>query len=164
VAWVTLWDTIRRWLVPGSGSVRPVQLVVRYAYEPAVFDGGRTAGSVTAAVSEDSASEDDHVIVGDREIRVPAAVGEQRIRQRCCEYIGHVVVGLEVQERPDRGPRAVMALDRGRLPCSGGEARMLRIAASLGEGIAVDLREALTELDAVNTGLVARAIIRATGH
>lgn len=61
-------------------------------------------------------------------------------------------------------PRAVMALDRGHLPCSGSEARMLRIAASLGEGVPIDLREALTELDLVNTTLVAQAVIRATGH
>jgi hypothetical protein len=61
-------------------------------------------------------------------------------------------------------PRAVMALDCGRLPCSGSEARMLRIAASIGEGVPVDLREALTELDAVNTALVARAVACAAGH
>jgi hypothetical protein len=57
-----------------------------------------------------------------------------------------------------------MALDRSRLPCSGSEARMLRIAASIGEGVPVDLREALTELNTVNTALVARAVARAAGH
>ncbi|MER6076607.1 hypothetical protein ABT187_49810 [Streptomyces sp. NPDC001817] len=41
---------------------------------------------------------------------------------------------------------------------------MLRIAASLGKGIPVDLREALTELDDVNTALVAQAVTRAAGH
>lgn len=41
---------------------------------------------------------------------------------------------------------------------------MLRIAASIGEGVPVDLREGLTELDAINTALVARAVIRAAGH
>ncbi|MDH6130380.1 hypothetical protein [Kitasatospora sp. GP82] len=61
-------------------------------------------------------------------------------------------------------PAAVMALDRGRLPCPGSEARMLRVAASIGEGVPVDLREVLAELDAVNTALVARAVARATGH
>jgi hypothetical protein len=61
-------------------------------------------------------------------------------------------------------PRSVMALNRGRLPCSGSEARILRIAASIGEGVPVDLREALTELDTVNTALIANAVTRATGH
>jgi hypothetical protein len=61
-------------------------------------------------------------------------------------------------------PTAVMALDRGRLPCSGSEARMLRIAASIGAGIPIDLREALTELDIVNTALVATAVTHAAGH
>uniref|UniRef100_A0AAU1IC89 Uncharacterized protein n=2 Tax=unclassified Streptomyces TaxID=2593676 RepID=A0AAU1IC89_9ACTN len=41
---------------------------------------------------------------------------------------------------------------------------MLRIAASIGEGVPVDLREALTELDTVNTALIANAVTRATGH
>jgi hypothetical protein len=61
-------------------------------------------------------------------------------------------------------PTAVMALDRGQLPCSGSEARILRIAASIGEGVPVDLREVLTELDIANTALVAQAVTRATGH
>ena len=41
---------------------------------------------------------------------------------------------------------------------------MLRIAASLADGIRVDLRDALTELDARNTDLVRDAVTRATGH
>ena len=61
-------------------------------------------------------------------------------------------------------PTAVMALDRGRVPCSGSEARMLRIAASIGVGVPVDLREALTELDGVNTAFVVQAVTHAAGH
>ncbi|RLU76975.1 hypothetical protein CTZ27_38435 [Streptomyces griseocarneus] len=61
-------------------------------------------------------------------------------------------------------PQTLQALDHGQLPCSGSEARILRIAASLGAGVPVNLREALTELDAVNTALVANAVTRATGH
>jgi hypothetical protein len=71
----------------------------------------------------------------------------------------------------DRTPMAVVGwaesitgLARGQLPCSGSEARMLRIAASLAEGIPVDLRDALTELDSRNTELVCHAVTRATGH
>jgi len=59
---------------------------------------------------------------------------------------------------------AVAALDADRLPCSSGEGQLLRIAASLAEGIPLDLHDAVTGLDSVNTDLVARAICRATGH
>ncbi len=59
---------------------------------------------------------------------------------------------------------ALAALDDGRLPCSSGEGQLLRIAASLAEGLPVDLRDAITGLDAVNTGLVARAVWHAAGH
>jgi len=59
---------------------------------------------------------------------------------------------------------AVAALDAGRLPCSDSEGRLLRIAASVAEGIPVDLREALTGLDATNIALVAEAVRHAGGH
>ncbi len=61
-------------------------------------------------------------------------------------------------------PDAIAALDHGHLPCSGGEARMLRLAASLAEGVPVDLRDALTGLDSRNAELVSRAVKHATGH
>jgi len=61
-------------------------------------------------------------------------------------------------------PEAITALDRGRLPCSGSEDRMLRLAASLAGGVPVDLRAALTGLDSHNAELVARAVKHATGH
>lgn len=50
------------------------------------------------------------------------------------------------------------------LACSGGEARLLRIAASLAQGIPVDLRDAATGLDNTNATLVARAITQAARH
>ena len=50
------------------------------------------------------------------------------------------------------------------LACSGGEARLLRIAASLAQGIPVDLRDAMTGLDHANTALVTRALTQAAGH
>jgi hypothetical protein len=59
---------------------------------------------------------------------------------------------------------AITALDAGQLPCSGGEGRLLRIAASVADGIPVDLRNALTGLDATNTALATRAITHAAGH
>lgn len=50
------------------------------------------------------------------------------------------------------------------LACSSGEARLLRIAASLAKGIPVDLRDAMTGLDHTNTALIAQAVTQAAGH
>ena len=61
-------------------------------------------------------------------------------------------------------PDAITALDRGQLPCSGGEARMLRLAASLAEEVPVDLRDAPTSLDSSNADLVSHTVKHATGH
>lgn len=58
---------------------------------------------------------------------------------------------------------AVTALATGNLPCSGSEGRMLRLAASLADGIPVDLRDALTGLDAGNIRLVAKAVLHVSG-
>lgn len=59
---------------------------------------------------------------------------------------------------------ATTALQDGQLPCSGSESAMLRIAASLAEGIPVDLRDTLTRLDSHNASLVTHAVEHATGH
>lgn len=56
------------------------------------------------------------------------------------------------------------ALGAGRLVCSGSEAGVLRIAASIAEGIGVDLADALTGLDETNIVLVTRAVLHANGH
>jgi ADP-ribose pyrophosphatase YjhB (NUDIX family) len=61
-------------------------------------------------------------------------------------------------------PAAITALDTGALPCSGGEGRMLRIAASLADGIPVDLCDALTSLDTDNLDLVAQAVLHVGGQ
>ena len=61
-------------------------------------------------------------------------------------------------------PEAIAALEQGKLPCSGAEGRMLRLAASLAAGIPVDLRDALTSLDSHNTELVSHTVKQATGH
>ncbi|MFI7640728.1 hypothetical protein [Nonomuraea sp. NPDC049400] len=60
--------------------------------------------------------------------------------------------------------KAIAALQEGRLPCSGGERAVLRIAASMSGGILVDLRDALTSLDGVNLALAATAIGNAARH
>ncbi|MEV4179783.1 hypothetical protein AB0J69_61590, partial [Nonomuraea sp. NPDC049709] len=58
---------------------------------------------------------------------------------------------------------AITALNAGRLPCSGGERAVLRIAASMSGGISVDLRDVLTSLDPVNLALAATAVSIAAG-
>lgn len=59
---------------------------------------------------------------------------------------------------------ATRALDAGRLPCSDSEAQVLRIAASLAEGVLLDLGEAVAGLDEANIGLIAAAVVRANGR
>jgi hypothetical protein len=49
------------------------------------------------------------------------------------------------------------------LPCSGGEQRMLKLTASLADGIPVNLRDTLTGLDDRNIQLLITAIRRASG-
>ena len=61
-------------------------------------------------------------------------------------------------------PAAITALETGALPCSGSEAQMLRIAASLADGIPVDLRDALTSLDHDNRTLVIQAVTHTGGR
>jgi hypothetical protein len=60
-------------------------------------------------------------------------------------------------------PAAIAALDDS-LPCSGGENRMLRLAASLAGGIPVSLRDTLTGIDDHGIALVIQAILRASGR
>ena len=59
---------------------------------------------------------------------------------------------------------ATTALHSGGLPCSGGERRILQLAASLAVGIPIDLRDAVTGLDYDNTVLLLTAVRRATGR
>ncbi len=59
---------------------------------------------------------------------------------------------------------AVRALGAGRLSCSDSEGSVLRIAASIAEGVPVDLGECLSILDETNIGLVVDAVHRAAGR
>jgi hypothetical protein len=59
---------------------------------------------------------------------------------------------------------AVRALSSGRLPCSGSEGSVLRIAASIAGGVPVDLSECLSTLDESTIGLVVDAVLRAGGR
>ena len=60
-------------------------------------------------------------------------------------------------------PAVIAALGSG-LPCSGGEQRMLRITASLADGIPVDLQDTLTSLDDENITRLVTAILHASGR
>ena len=59
---------------------------------------------------------------------------------------------------------AITALDAGKLPCSGGERRVLRLAASIASGIPVSLYDNLPGIDQRNASLVVNAIWHATGQ
>jgi len=59
-------------------------------------------------------------------------------------------------------PAAITTLGTS-LPCSGGEQRMLKITASLADGIPVDLRDTITGLDDRNIQLLTTALRRASG-
>ncbi|MGH3252503.1 MAG: hypothetical protein ACRDOI_40685 [Trebonia sp.] len=58
---------------------------------------------------------------------------------------------------------AITALASGNLPCSGGERRILQLAASLAAGTPVSLRDTATGIDDHNTALLLTAIRHATG-
>jgi hypothetical protein len=59
---------------------------------------------------------------------------------------------------------AITAINTGALPCSSGEGQILRVAASLADGIPVDLRDAVTGIDTDNITLINRAILHASGR
>ena len=59
---------------------------------------------------------------------------------------------------------AITALDAGNLPCSGSEAAILRLAASLATGTPVSLSQAITSLDHANLNLIINAIRHAGGR
>lgn len=59
---------------------------------------------------------------------------------------------------------AISALEGGRLPSSGGERRMLQLAASLAYDIPVSLGQAVTGIDDRNADLLVRAVRYASGR
>jgi len=81
----------------------------------------------------------------------------ERFVQVCAGWTGAVMAVVDWSGVVD-------AVDSGRLGCSGSEAAVLRIAASLAAGAAVDLGDALTGLDEANLRLVAEAVLRAGGR
>jgi len=63
-----------------------------------------------------------------------------------------------------RWKAAARALAAGQLPCTGSEAAILQIAASLAAGLPVRLRDTITGLDHQNLAAVTGAIMTAGGH
>jgi hypothetical protein len=61
-------------------------------------------------------------------------------------------------------PEVIAALDRGQLSGSTSENKILRLAASLAEGISVDLQNAITGLDDTNLQYLTTAIRHAAGR
>ena len=59
---------------------------------------------------------------------------------------------------------AADAVAAGQVACSAGEGRILLVAASIAKGVPLDLGDAVTGLDAVNSVLVACAVLAAGGH
>jgi hypothetical protein len=80
----------------------PVQLMFRHARRLAVLDGFGPPGLVAAAVPADLLSEHDHMIVSDSEVRVPSAVWKQRPGKPLSECIAHIIIRLEIKDRPHR--------------------------------------------------------------
>jgi hypothetical protein len=102
------------------------------------------------------------------EAAVELLIGHRR--WLCCEefvgrfvWVGRALVGGGLLAVVDWAA-AVKALDARCLSCSDTEAHVLRIAASIAAGAAVDLRECLSTLDGVNGVLAARAVLAAGGH
>jgi hypothetical protein len=60
-------------------------------------------------------------------------------------------------------PAAITALDHGDLPGSDSEQQMLRLAASIADGLPADLRDALTSLDHRNINRVITAVLHTSG-
>ena len=59
---------------------------------------------------------------------------------------------------------AITSREAGLLPCSSGENRILRLAASIAAGIPVDLNDALSGLDQARIALVVQAVRHANGQ
>ena len=102
-----------------------------------------------------------------REAAVELLVGHQRwlLREDFVEAfvgLGGGVASGEAMAWVD-WDGAVVAVDSGRLACSGGEARVLRVAASLAGGVPVDLGDAVGGLDRSTAMLVAAAALHAAG-
>jgi hypothetical protein len=102
------------------------------------------------------------------EAAVELLIGHQRWLDRCDFVEGFVESGEGLLSGEPMAwvdwRAAVAALDAGRLGCGDSEAQVLRVAASIADGVPVDLRGAVSGLDEVNATLVAAAVVHAGGR
>jgi hypothetical protein len=85
------------------------------------------------------------------------------------DFAGFVHVGASITEPGVQlasidWEAVTSALDAGELVGSGGEKRMLRLAASLAADVPVGLGDAVTGLDQRNVGLLVKAVRHASGR
>jgi hypothetical protein len=81
------------------------------------------------------------------------------------QFINHHASGIDGYELAEiHWAAAISALDAGHLPCSSGEQHMLRLAASIADGIPISLQHTLTNLDHANVDLLITAIRQAAGQ
>ena len=104
----------------------------------------------------------------------PAEAGiELLIRHDCFlrrrDFAGFVHAGTSITDGITQMTQidwdaAISALDNGQLPASGGERRILQLAASIAAGTPVSLRDTIPGLDSRNLQLVITAIQHAAGQ
>jgi hypothetical protein len=83
-------------------------------------------------------------------------------RDRFIHHGASITDGLATMAEID-WPAAITALDYGDLAGSGSEQQILRLAASIADGLPVDLRDALTSLDHHNINRVITAVLHTSG-
>jgi hypothetical protein len=86
-----------------------------------------------------------------------------------CDFASFVHAGTSITDRVTEMAQidwdaAVSALHAGQLPASGGERRILQLAASIAAGTPVSLRDAIPGLDHRNLQLLITAIKHAAGQ
>jgi hypothetical protein len=84
-------------------------------------------------------------------------------RDRFIHHGASITDGLTTMAEID-WPAAITALDHGDLPSSSSEQQILRLAASIADGLPVDLRDTLTGLDDHNINLVITAVLHTSGR
>jgi hypothetical protein len=97
------------------------------------------------------------LLIGHRQWLWRSDFGDIALNRAQHVFTGQPLVGVDFAA-------AVVALRAGVLPCSPSEREILLIAASIAEGIPVDLRTALECLDAGDIGLIVLALTDAAGH
>jgi hypothetical protein len=84
-------------------------------------------------------------------------------RDRFIHHGASITDGLTAMAEID-WPAAITALDYGDLAASSSEQQILRLAASIADGIPIDLRDTLTSLDDRNINLVITAVLHTSGR